>query len=467
MAHQVQSHPPSRSPHHGRPSSRSMMDKANITYGEMSTPEECEAIPCGMFQNRRKQDPYLNNVFPGGFVPQRGVNPPKYKHFSEKFNEEGVREYIPVVSRPHTYQMRARSPSPPHSPLKDVGDEFRHVAGPYFKQLEIDDSVQFGMTSVINLESTSMLSSETKKSGSFPCLPTHGRILRTTHTGKVRSFMQPKSPGVLVTGTPTTKMLANLKLSPGASLGMDSDNNSVLREVLSYQSQNLALTVSLYRLEDALESDKAVSQATPAHTAKVTFEYPFFAIQKLVASMVAHDSRAKNKKGKFSIDMKFYKEADETWIPMNSELQWIHAKSCALDNPLNSVKVMYGALNQSDIVRPPKAGSAAMQASQYEEHQLLLELRSKLDVDLNLGLRGVNNGLDSKHSFQSIDTDGSAGGNKFVGANTSLLFTDSITSQRSGHQAPEIPKKGHTLSAQKQNLMAKNLEKRLVQKVKK
>lgn len=157
MSHGIQSRPASSSA--SRPSSRSALEKASITYGDMATPEELDYPVSGMFQNRRMQDPYLVNVFPGGFSPSRGVPPPKYKHFRESFDEQGVREYVPVVSKPHIYQQR-RTQSPPRSPIKDnVGDEFRHVAGPYFKQLDIDDSVIFGATSVVNLDSTSMMSS--------------------------------------------------------------------------------------------------------------------------------------------------------------------------------------------------------------------------------------------------------------------------------------------------------------------
>lgn len=152
----------SRTPR-SRPGSRAALEKASITYGDMAAPEDSGAPVHNMFMNRRLQDPFLYNVFPAGFSPDRNIKPPKYKHFGETFDNEGVREYVPVVCKPHSYQQRARSPPTPKSPIRtNIVDEFRHVAGPYFKQLEIDDSVNFGATSVINLESTSIYSNEVK-----------------------------------------------------------------------------------------------------------------------------------------------------------------------------------------------------------------------------------------------------------------------------------------------------------------
>lgn len=151
--------PTSRPASGSRPISRTALDKSSITYGEMGPDED---IPVhSMFMNRRMQDPYLVNVFPAGFSLERAVQPPKYRQCFQSPENEGVREYIPVVYKPHSYQQRARTPGSPKSPVRGgVGDEFRHVAGPFFRQLEIDDSVNFGVTSVINLESTSIYSTE-------------------------------------------------------------------------------------------------------------------------------------------------------------------------------------------------------------------------------------------------------------------------------------------------------------------
>ena len=158
--------PESRTKNSSRPCSRTALDKASITYGATGTGEDYEAPVHNQFFNRRIQDPYLSNVFPAGFSPDRSVKPPKYRHFAERFDEDGVREYIPVVCKPHSYQQRARTPASPKSPIRGtLGDEFRHVAGPFFKQLEIDDSVNFpGQASVVNLDSTSVYSSEVRVS---------------------------------------------------------------------------------------------------------------------------------------------------------------------------------------------------------------------------------------------------------------------------------------------------------------
>lgn len=136
---------------------RTPLEKMSIVYGEATPSGAEEWIPSqGCFRNRRMEDKYLSSVYPAGFAPQRCFNPPKYKHFSEVWTSEGTREYIPVVSKPHSYQSRAKTPGSPGSPVrKSVGDEFRHVAGPYFKQLDIDDSVNFpAAPSVVDLEST-------------------------------------------------------------------------------------------------------------------------------------------------------------------------------------------------------------------------------------------------------------------------------------------------------------------------
>jgi hypothetical protein len=127
-----------------------------VAYGESTDPVVHTA-----FLNRRVNDKFLTHVYPAGYQPQRESKPPKYKHFSEKWASDGskVREFVEVVVRPHTTQQRARSPASPSRAGKREIDEFRNVAGPYFKQLDIDDSILFpAPASVVNLESNSIQS---------------------------------------------------------------------------------------------------------------------------------------------------------------------------------------------------------------------------------------------------------------------------------------------------------------------
>lgn len=271
--------------------------------------------------------------------------------------------------------------------------------------------------------------------------------------------MKPKINGKLVKGTLTSKVLA--KLSPGAENTAVLDDNTILREALSFQSKSLQLNLSLFRLESALESESAASQLDPPRVVTVSFEYSYHSLQQLIANVVTKDSRAKNMKGKFTIDMKFFKVSEEAWVPMNSELQWIHAKSCALDYPGNSVRILYGAVNQADILRPPRHPSD-------EDDKLLIQLKSKLNVHLRpVPEIHPQGGIEANTSFHSIDSasalsglvgdDGSLIGRNLHGT-TSLLFNDSVSTCGGGTRRRLSKQRENT---GKQNMLASALEKRL------
>lgn len=270
--------------------------------------------------------------------------------------------------------------------------------------------------------------------------------------------MRSKATGQLVKGMLTRKMLA--KLSPRTENAVIPMDDTILREVLSFQSQSLQLHLSLHRLEAALEAASASAHSVPPQEVTVPYECSFLSLQRLVANIVAHDSRAKKMKGKFSIDLKFYKDSDQAWVPMNTELQWLHAKSCALDLPGNAIKILYGAVNQSDVVRPRADCS-------LEDDRLLLELKNKLNVNLhhNPDLSS-STGLDANVSFHSMESAGElsgAGGSihKGFGGSTSMLFNDSISSSGAGKRVALIRN-----NKEKQNKLAKNLEKRLIKSAK-
>lgn len=290
------------------------------------------------------------------------------------------------------------------------------------------------------------------KSGSLPSLPAHARILRSSADARPRHYMKPKSAGLLLKGTPSSKTLA--KLSPRAVSAVIPEDSTVIREVLSFQNQNLQLNLSLHRLEAALESNSASVEKSPPRNMTVPYEYQFYSLQKLVAGIVARDSRSKKMRGKFTIDMKFYKRTDDSWVPMNTELQWLHAKSCALDDPSNGIKILYGAVNQADEVRPPRGRSVSA------EETLLVELKNRLNVNLHPSHEPTkieSGGLDASVSFHSIGSMGelsavAASASGRFGGNTSVLFNDSVSSLRSTQPN----------NREKQKILAKNLEKRLV-----
>lgn len=114
-----------------------------------------------VFQNRRYHEKWLKNVFPAGFAPPsdaHGVKPQKHRQASEP------REYIPIIpdKRPGSSTLSKTVGSVSGvipAPILDGIDEFRHVAGPFFKTIDFrmtDDDTETNRqtaTRVVNMDS--------------------------------------------------------------------------------------------------------------------------------------------------------------------------------------------------------------------------------------------------------------------------------------------------------------------------
>jgi hypothetical protein len=124
----------------------------------------------GIFLNRRDNEKYLKNVFPAGFAPPpdaSGVKPPKFQ-----FESKMEREFVNIVAekRPSSRSPVKQRSSPEAGAQRGI-DEFRHVAGPFFRAIDFDDSFavpQSGPAHIVNIDAAlSVQSSVSTRRASF------------------------------------------------------------------------------------------------------------------------------------------------------------------------------------------------------------------------------------------------------------------------------------------------------------
>lgn len=395
----------------------------SLTFHEAADPPRR-----GMFFNRRDNEKYLKNVFPAGFVPPpdaSGVRPPKFQ-----FESKMEREFVNIVMEKRPSSRSPVKPVPTTEASAQRGiDEFRHVAGPYFRAIDFDDSFalpQSGPAHVLNIDAAvSVHSSSMNSSGILPILhkPRKQRIDRK-------------------------KVLTGIKYGSAESRAQTGDTQ-VIKRVLRFQNAATDIHVEFVR-QGRLLSGTGGPELKPS--VRNTFKYntPLYIVQKAAASLVLQDKSSKFMKGKFKVELQFFKESEQAWVSMNSEIQWIHAKSVALDQPDNFIKIMYEAVNSSELV---------IGGSLDADDSLLLDIRSRVDSALN---HPSQNGLvEEQHSFVSSHHSES-------GASRSLMLNDFPSvdesfalTRHSLQKSASVASSTRSLNKYKVNAMATNLENRL------
>jgi hypothetical protein len=390
-----------------------------ITYAD----EDQNHIVHGNFRNRRIHEPLLSNVYPAGFSLQRDIPPPKYRHFHESYNENGVREYIPVVAKPQTTMSRSRSPISPLRTMKQnisQVDEFRNVAGRFFKVQDIDDSIQLpGPASAVTLEPEKCLSQSSH--GSLPSLP-QGRVLSMKHVGNKHYTIQHRYPP------------PGIKIDEQSSL-LSGGESTFIREIMTAQNKALAIDIELIQADELFKMHEPVSWI-------VAFESSHIDILNYISELVRKDIKSHQKRGRFTLNLKFFKEIDSSWYPMNTELQWIQAKSSALDHKQNHLKVMYEVIDQHvDTVSISIAEITPLGS-------VINDYRQKIDVNLN------PTGIPPKYDVSAPTS---------IQSRLSMELSCVLTPEHHirGFTDSQTSNKSLDIVKRKQNAMATNLESRL------
>jgi hypothetical protein len=238
----------------------------------------------------------------------------------------------------------------------------------------------------------------------------------------------------------SNKPAVNFKLSQKHSLVSESDS-MLLKEVLQYQNRSLTLAVNFMRSEDLIAVEKGTALEL-VQTVELPYDTQFDEMKNRASKLITSDKRAKRHKGNFRLDLKFFKYSDCVWVPMNTELQWIHAKSCALDHPSHELKILFAAINDSDIIKPNSVKHSVADSTE----SIISDFKTKIDISFY----PPTNDLDAPHSFASVAELSGPMDAKQSAEHYNTLFNDSIFSLQTSSYNPE-----------KQNAMARNLEKRI------
>ena len=219
--------------------------------------------------------------------------------------------------------------------------------------------------------------------------------------------------------------------------------NIMAKRLVKFQNSSTDLTIYfirheslLYGIHQDVSANAGIRKVLPYNTSLKT-------LQKVVASFILQNPTALAMTGKFAVDLKFLKE--DAWILMDSEIQWLHAKSLALDRDGNQMRILYGALNDSDII---SRGSIDAGDSTF------LDMKSRVTDQLN---NPSYNGLLEEQSL--ISEGGFSKKSLTMQHEMPSLVEESLVSGFSLSR-PSVKSRGSDKS--KQHMLASNLEKRLL-----
>ncbi len=244
------------------------------------------------------------------------------------------------------------------------------------------------------------------------------------------------------------KVLAGIKYGSGEARSQAGDTR-VIKRVLRFQNAATDINVEFVRQSKLLSGTRGPELH---QSVRNTFHYniPLYVVQKAVANLILQENSSKFTKGKFKVELQFFKESEQAWVAMNSEIQWIHAKSVALDQPDNSLKIMYEAVNSSELL---SGGSLDADES------LLFDIRSRVDSARN---HPAQNGLvEEQPSFLSSHHSESAASRSIVLNDFPSVDESFALTRYSVQKSASIASSTRSLNKNKINAMASNLENRL------